>query len=346
MKFPLHVRFVPKNLSWLVGALALALFTLSACQKKPPVAAIAGWQKYQDPYFKMQFAYPQGWHTTTEGGKVTLYASPEAVQKFFEQVEGVEFVVSYAKLDSTQPQTVEALVQGLQKDLTESNYEVNPTETRTIDGTPASVLNYRGRLTEKTFISVLEAITIKDSVKYSIKYSALNEMFTPYRVVFDTLAASARLPRAAAAVSQADPSLPSPDFTEFDNKFLRISYPANFEPSTPAPKGETQFSLELKGYRQDCTIRIDVLPAKSLAVEKVVEQNTGKFRGASAPKNTTLSGEKAMYLNYSPAKDVSSRAYFMVKNDKVYRTITNYYTPMHDEFLPAFEKTVASLQVK
>ncbi len=346
MQRPLYARFSPKNLSRLAGALALVLFALQACQQKPKVAPITGWQKYQDPYFKVQFTYPQGWYASAEGGKVSLYPSQDAVQKFFEQVEGVEFVVSYAKLDSAQPQTLEALLQSMQKGLTESNYEVNPAETRTIDGTAASVLNYRGRLTEKTYISVLEAVALKDSVKYSIKYSALNEMFTPYRVVFDTLVATSRLPRAVAAVSSADPSLPSPDFTEFENKFLRISYPANFEPGTPAPKGEMQFSLELKGYRQDCTIRIDILPAKGLAVEKVVEQNAGKFRGASAPRATTLSGEKGMYLNYTPAKDVSSRVYFMVKNDKVYRIIMNFYTPMRDDFLPAFEKTVASLQVK
>lgn len=345
MQFSHLARGFSKNLAVLAGAAALACFTLNACQQKPKVAAIAGWERYQDPYFKVQFMYPKGWHTAPEGGKVSFYTSRDAVQKFFEQVEGVEFVVAYAKLDSTQPQTLEAFAQSLQKDLNESGYEVNPPEARTIDETPATVLHYRGRFSEKTYISVLEAIAIKDSVRYSFKYSALNEMFTPYRAVFDTLLASARLPRLV-AVSQTDPSLPSPEFTEFDNKFLRISYPANFEPATPAPKGETQFSLDLKGYRQDCTIRIDVLPAKGLTVEKVVEQNAGKFRGASAPRTATLSGEKALYLNYSPAKDVSSRAYFMVKNDKVYRTIMNYYTPMRDEFLPAFEKTVSSLQVK
>ena len=345
MQFPSGVRFFTKHLIWRAGALALA-FTLHGCQQKQAVVAITGWQKYQDPYFKMQFIYPQGWHTSAEGGKVSLYTSQDAVQKFFEQVEGVEFVVAYAKLDSTQPQTLEALVKSMEKDLNESGYEVNPAQTRAIDGSPASVLNYRGRLSEKIYISVLEAITIKDSVKYSIKYSALNEMFTPYRFVFDSLAASARLPRAVAAVSQADPSLPSPDFTEFDNKFLTISYPSNFEPATPAPKGETQFSLDLKGYRQDCTIRVDVLPAKGLTVEKVAEQNVKFYKGASAPRETKIEGDKALYFNYAPIKGIESRAYFYVKNDKTYRVIMNYYQPMRSDFLPAFEKTVASLQVK
>jgi acyl-coenzyme A synthetase/AMP-(fatty) acid ligase len=85
--------------------------------------------------------------------------------------------------------------------------------------------------------------------------------------------------------------------------------------------GTTRHTLSVDDeMRQMIMKNSDASMIKALAVEKVVEQNTGKFRGASAPKTTTVSGEKAMYLNYSPAKDVSSRVYFMVKNDKVYRT--------------------------
>ncbi|MGH7496038.1 MAG: PsbP-related protein [bacterium] len=345
MQFSLFSRDGVKSTIGLVCAMALANFVLGGCQQKPKVAAITGWQKYQDPYFKLQFSYPQGWYASPEGGKVSLYPSQDGVQKFFENVEGVEVVVSYAKLDSTQPQTLAAYKDSLTNDLSNSGYEVNPAESRTIDDSPASIMNYRGRLTEQTYVSVLQAVTIKDSVQYSIKYSALNELFTPYRSVFDSVVASARLPKAMAAVSQADPSLPSPDFVEFDNKFLRITHPGNFEPSTPAPKGEALFTLDLKGYRQDCTIRVDVLPAKGLTVEKVAEQNAKFYKGGTA-RETKISGERALYFNYTPIKGVESRAHFYVKNDKIYRIIANYYQPMRSDFLPAFEKTVASLQVK
>ena len=45
-------------------------------------------------------------------------------------------------------------------------------------------------------------------------------------------------------------------------------------------------------------------------------------------------------------KDVASRAYFVVKNDKIYRVIFNYYAPAKKDFLPAFEKSVASIRIK
>lgn len=325
------------------GLVVFALL-LTACDNKPKYVPITDWQSYQDPYFKVQFRYPASWHVVAEGGSVKLYPTQDAVMKFFEKAEGVEAEVSFARLDSAV--ALDSYVGNMQKDLSEAGYEVQAPQARTLGDAAASTLSYRGALDEKTVIKVLHTLAIKDTMMYTVKYSGLNDQFAPYQAVFDTIMASAKLPKAAAVSSQADPSLPSEEFSSFDNKFLKLSHPSNFEPSTPAPKGETQFSLDLKGYRQDCTIRVDVLPAKGLTVEKVVEQNAGKFRGASAARSTTVSGEKAMFLNYSPAKDISSRAYFIVKNDKVYRVILNYFSPKRDDFLPVFEKVVASMEIK
>ena len=36
----------------------------------------------------------------------------------------------------------------------------------------------------------------------------------------------------------------------------------------------------------------------------------------------------------------------MVKNDKIYRIIFNYFTAMKADFLPVFEKTVGSIVAK
>lgn len=324
--------------------LAMTLLLLVGCDNKPKLPPIAGWQSYQNPYFKMQFRYPQGWYAAEEGGSVKLYSSQEAALKFFERVEGVEAEISFAKQDSAI--TLASYMNGIQTDRNNEGFEIQGLESRTMDDAEASVLSYRGALAEKTILNVAHAVSMKDTMIFTVKYSGLNDQFAAYKAVFDMIMASVKLPRPSAAVSSADPSLPSTDFVDFDNKFLKVSHPSNFNPATPAPKGETQFSLQLTGYRQDCTIRVDVLPAKGLTVDKVVAQNAGKFKGASAARAATISGESAMYMNYAPAKDISSRAYFAVKNDKVYRIILNYFTPMRDDFLPVFEKVVASLQIK
>jgi len=54
----------------------------------------------------------------------------------------------------------------------------------------------------------------------------------------------------------------------------------------------------------------------------------------------------ATYLDYRPVKDINSRVYFLVKNDRLYRVIFNYYTPMKEKYISTFEKVVTSIKVK
>jgi len=35
-----------------------------------------------------------------------------------------------------------------------------------------------------------------------------------------------------------------------------------------------------------------------------------------------------------------------VKDDKVYRLVVTWYQPMADDYVPAFEKVIASLKIK
>jgi hypothetical protein len=100
-----------------------------------------------------------------------------------------------------------------------------------------------------------------------------------------------------------------------------------------------------KVSRNDCTIDIDVRPAKKLTLAKVVEQNSKKIHETS--KGTTkISGETSDYFNETPQRGIERRTYFVVKNDKFFRIILTYYVPMKKDFLPAFEKVVASMRLK
>jgi hypothetical protein len=78
-----------------------------------------------------------------------------------------------------------------------------------------------------------------------------------------------------------------------------------------------------------------------------MEQNS-KFFNPKFKGETNIGGEKASYINYTPpkARNIDSRVYFIVKNNKIYRIILNYYTPMKKDFLPAFEKVIASIRLK
>lgn len=316
------------------------------CSKEAQPVQIAGWERYQEPYFKAHFAHPKGWHMLSEGNKISYYSTPEAVDKFYDPTSkgkiGIQLMVSYEKMEA--PKSLEDVVASWKSDMENSGFTIASTEAVIIDSTPGTKIHYRGVFDEQTTLEAIRAMTVKDTVLYIIHYGAFNELFAPNTFLFDSLLASVKLYRPKPAGEVVDVK-PSSSFVEFSNNVLSISYPDNFEPTFPTPKGEVQFSLELRGYRADCSIHIDVLPAKGLTVEKVVEQNQ-KYYKSKSRGTTTFDGTNVIYLNYSPTRNIDSRVYFMVKNDRVYRMIFNIYQPMKNDYLPAFEKTIASVRVK
>ena len=330
----------------MLGIVLIVILGLTGCTKKEPLPPISEWDRNQDPYFKVQFNYPKGWFKGGESGKITFSSSSAAVEKFFDPTskdapDGAQILVSYEKQDTLK--TLDGFVQDERTDLGASGFDLKPVEPATVDGTPALKFTYSGRYNNKTVIEATRVYILKDSVLFKATFWAFNDYFEPYKAVIDTFASTAQLPKAKGV--KVDESIPSSTYETLKNDIIEISYPSNFNPVQPAPKGEVSFTLMLQGYRNDSNVLVDVRPAKKLALEKVVEQNT-KFYKPTSTGQATIDGNKASYLNYSMTKDVASRAYFVVKNDKIYRVIINYYKPSEKDFLPAFEKSVASLRIK
>jgi hypothetical protein len=330
----------------LLTILTLGVLLLIGCSKKPTKANITGWEHFQDPYFKVHFTVPQGWVKIIEGTKVSFYTSQDALQKFYDPTaqegqDGVQLSVKYEKPDTLKP--LDTYMNSLKQDLTASGYTVEGIEPSKLEDAPASRITYNGRFDAKNKISVIRTVAIKDSTLYTVSYEAFNDFFEPYTVVNDSVLATIELPKPKAV--PVNPTVPSTEFETFSNSVLDISYPNNFETLSPPPSGEVQFMLQIQGYRKDSNILVDVRPAKKLTLDKVVEQNAKFFKPTSRGK-TKIDGLDATYLNYSPQREIESRVYFVVKNDKVYRVILNYYQPDRKIFLPSFEKVIASIRIK
>lgn len=329
-----------------LGIALVMLLGLIGCTKKEPLPPITEWDKSQDPYFKVQFDYPKGWVKAGESGKISFTSSEAAAAKFFdptsrEAPDGAQIIVSFERLDTLKP--LETFVESDRSELSASGFNLKPSEQATIDGQPAVKFGYGGRYTEKTVIEAIRVFVLKDTVLYKATFWGFNDYFAPWTAVIDTFISTAQLPKAKAA--KVDESIPSSTYETMTNDVLSISYPNNFNPVSPAPKGDVQFVLMLQGYRNDSNVLIDVRPAQNLTVDKVLEQNRKVYKPTSSGQ-TTIDGNKAPYLNYSMTKDVASRVYFVVKNDKFYRIIINYFEPRKNDFLPAFEKSVASIRIK
>jgi hypothetical protein len=327
-----------------------AAFALLPGCKKNAGENIKEWVQFQDQFFKVTFNYPKNWIVVPELKKVVISSSAEAAEKFFDhdsrKADGIQIVVASVRSDSLQDYI--KYVQDFKNNMIAEGYTVKEIEDATIDGLPAKKVAFSGAYDEKTKISSIYAATIKDSAIYYVQYAAFNNLFEPNKFIFDSVMASLTLPKKIVIEKGIDPALPIAQTERYSDTYLQLEYPANFGPTDVAKKGDVISAVRFMGTnkdsRNDCTIDIDVRPAKKLSLDKVVDQNS-KFFKASSKNNTTIGGEKSVFLNYSPVKNVDSRVYFVVKNDKIVRIIFSYYTPMKKDFLPAFEKVIASIRL-
>ena len=326
----------------------VALFVLlfAGCEKKINVPAVTEWADFQDQFFRVTFSYPKGWHVVVEPNKVIVYSSQETMGKFFDPTSdaqpGAQIIVT-SERDSLHDLT--RFVNSFESDKKAEGFEIKSKQNTTIDSAMATEFQYAGRFDEKTMLTAIRAITWKDSMIYYVHYGAYNDYFEPYKHVYEKAIATLRLPKPIVRRKDVDPSVPTEVFVKYTDNVVEFMYPDNYTPVTEKPGKEVVHALRLKApYRQDCFITLDVRPAKGLTLEKVVEQNTKEKKVAK--QTATIDGNAAVYINETPVKSVNRRTYFIVKADKFYRIIVTYYSPMTKDFLPAFEKTVASLRLK
>jgi len=325
---------------------SVAVF-LTGCGKK--TIQVSEWDQFQDQFFKVGFVYPKGWVVAREANRIVISSSQEVADKFFDhdarKPDGVQLIIASERSDSMQD--YEKYIESYKKDQQDAGFAVQPTEDTKIEGLPAKMFEYSGAFDEQTKIKAVRAATLKDSVIYFVQYAGFNGTYEPGKFVFDSVIATLTLPKPK--VISKDPNaivLPSPETKIVKNAMLEVTVPDNMGETYPAVKGDVVFAMNLKIYREDCTMDIDVRPAKKLSLEKVIEQNSKKIANVSGKGSVTVGGEKAQYFNYTPTRGIKSRIYFVVKNDKIYRIIFNYYVPMESNFLPVYEKIIASIRLK
>jgi hypothetical protein len=337
----------------LLAVLVVAFLVFPGCQQKK--AEITGWQAYTDDYFKVTFSYPTGWVLDNKTRQAMIYSSPDAAQKFFDRdprkQDGVQIIVA-AEPGKTGKDAA-TYIQAYQKEQQDAGFTVKDTEPVSIEGLAGSKVQFAGNFDETTRVTTIRAAVVKDSVLYYFQYSAFNDLFEPYKLVFDSVLTSLVLPRKIVVEKGVDPAIPFVTTQKFQNEEITLDYPENFNVTSLPLKGEQTFRIQivgsLDGARQDCAFDISSRPAKKLTVDKVVAQNEKNFSPISKGESQ-ISGEKAVFFNYK-IKDarfaqVKNRVYFVVKNDKLYQVIFNYFAPKEKEFLPPFEKLVASIRIK
>jgi hypothetical protein len=331
--------------------LVLTMFVLIPGCSKTTDVKVKEWTQFQDQIFKVSFYYPKDWVLALEPTKVVVSSSAETAEKFFDydprKADGVQIIIASER--SVSMQDYAEYIKDFKNTKTADGFVVGQIEDATLGGSPAKKVTYSGIFPENVKMKAVCIATLKDSTIYYVRYAAFSDLFEPYTMVFDSLIASLRLPQKIVIEKGVDPSIPIEQTERYSDDYLQLEYPANFGANDMPRKGgvisAVRFMGNRDGSRRDCTIDIDVRSAKGLSLESVVNQTSKKI-DAKSRGNTSISGEKSVFLNEIPQKGVERRTYFVVKNDKFFRVILTYYAPMRKSFLPAFEKVIASIRLK
>ncbi|HTY36778.1 MAG TPA: PsbP-related protein [Bacteroidota bacterium] len=331
--------------SLLVSLLFVGLFMSGCEQKKLEPIAVGEMNEYKDPGYGFKIKYPKEWRSIGTTGKAVFCKSQEVANKFIDPSTGEEGAEVVAEVQKYGGSTPEATLQAAKDELKQTwqDIELKPDEQVTVAGKTATKVPYSVKVTSKTSIIGFRVFVPGDTALYSIDCVGYGDQYAIHTAVFDAVLKSFELPFVAPRKSNV--WVASTNMDTYQCEYFTMPYPDNLV-TAPQQKKDKDLVMELHADRLDCSIHIDVFGAKKLTVDKVWEQNKGKYK-AKGTGESTIDGNKAYWVDYpSGVPNISSRAYFVVKNDKVIRITINYFAPQREAYFNAFEKCVSSLKLK
>ena len=330
----------------LLLSLFICLMT-AACKSGPDPVEITGLKTYTDVPLKFSIQYPENWQaTTTQGQRVTVFSSNDAKSRFLDYASdgfpGAMIDLFVTKVDSTK--TEEDIIS---KRFDESIYKQS---SITIDGVQGKRFDYGFPLNDGEFKGVL-IVASKDAITYTmLKIEAFGGSWEKYAPDFDKIIASVSLaitqsnnPDTLTVTEELPP--PSTNLVQKNGKGFSISIPDNFY------LGKTNSANLLASYnyigdrRGDCNIQVDVIDAsKSSDFKKSATELASKFPGSPSISETKVGGIDAFVMNWNPGKNIKGRVFFVKKGDNLFRISMNWYVPEEADYLPIFEKCIASIK--
>jgi len=327
--------------------LLLLSVVFAACQKSGPVA-VPTLQDYRDGSNLFALSVPSTWQQSSEPGKLNLYNTQDAWNRFADPTSNSKPAVRimvYA--EAAGAKKLSDVAEDFKSQLRQEQAQIDPDVQATFGADPAVKIPYELKLDDKNTIYAYRVLAVIDSMTYGYECQGFNDDFKNYAPVFDSVYMTYRaIPKAVQKQQLPEDLIPSQVFKAYEGDAFTIQYPDNFKATPSGASGDILSSVSIQGYRSDCTIRVDVLDAKKLTVDKVFTQNKDKYPNVSGTKKIQMDGLDAYQINYSQVHGIQSRAYFVVKDNKWIRVIVNCATEMQKDFMPVFEKSVASLKLK
>ena len=329
-------------------ALALVL-VFTSCSKGPKAPDIQGYATYTDPATGLSFEYPANWVKTTNPIRFVAFNDNSAKSRFArydtEGFPGAKIDINIYEMDSTK--NLDTVLVKSEK-FTKDTYEQSNT---TVSGLPAKKLTYTFQLASGVFYGETYAIQVNNTTANIIQFECFDGTYDKYKEAFDKLLQSFKPGNYPSTKpdtinkTQEGP-LPSATLITKNGMGYSIKVPDNFS----AERGPSKGVLESKNFigtrRADCNIMVDVIDAsKNKKLDNIVNDFKANYKNAT-PQKINMSGKDAYVMNYTLVHDVLSRVYFVINGTKLYRITMNWYKGEEKDYLPIFEKCIASFKLE
>ncbi len=334
-----------------LSVLALAVLVVAGCTRHATPTPIEGLEVVKDNVRQFEVKVPSNWIKQTQPGDLIIaFSKPRISRRFLDFSPGdggAKVELRAIPMDSSR--TMESLIKNSKLQF-EDGLDRYKLENATLGGKPAKKLHVRFDQEDGEFRS--EAYFAEnDSVITILTFAAFGRTFEDYEKDFNEILASVKLARRPDVPKQqpdtlkpTGPEPPSDTLRTYSAPDFTIQIPQNFEGKRLG--GPALSSINFFGSRLDCNVQIDVFDAsKQKNLEKILAQNKPNY-GGKDPTGVTINGQKGAYFSYTPSANINSRAYFVVKDNKLYRLTVNWFKPEEKVYLPLFEKCIATLALK
>ncbi|MGA9117568.1 MAG: hypothetical protein WB626_12415 [Bacteroidota bacterium] len=332
-----------RSLSFSLCALLLLGLAIAGCggEKELTPVPVGELTEYRDPAIGFALKHPAGWIMDAQIGRVRMFNAPDVDKKFLDPAGAYPLGVTVT-VDITRAADVGQALENFRSELKATDMQLGKEETVKAAGVDAVKIPYTANFGGGNILRGYHVLIPGDSALYDLGFAGFGAQYAAHAAVFEAILGSFTLP--TPKEKAADETLPSDVFAAYDAGPFTMEYPDNFNFTNP-PKGKNELVIGLRGVRLDCGIQVDVFGAQGLSVEKVFDQNKGKFPGASVGE-ARVGGEAARVLTYAATRDVERRIYFVVRNDKVFRITLDWYRPQREVYLRTYERVIGSFRFR
>jgi hypothetical protein len=339
------------NSNYKNNALLALLITVifSACDSSPKPVEITTLTEYKDDIAKFSILYPSNWSSTKQQGERFIVFSSNDAKSRFNQYDSYGFPGAMIDVYVTK------LGEGKNEDSVISKAkrfgnEYYKTSSITVDGVQGKRLDYGFELEGGEFKGLF-IIASKDSITYTtLKIESFDNSWNNYKDDFDKIIASLKLAETrqkkqdTVTITEELP-FPSEKLVQQKGTGFTISIPDNFYLGKPNSTNVIAAYNYIGDRRADCNIAIDVLDgSKTSDLKKAATELASRYTGSSAISAVKIGGLEGFSMTWKPTKDVKGRVYFAKKHDKIFRVSINWFSPEENNYLPIFEKSIASLK--